>query len=103
MGRSYPLIKGKFSEGFRNSGETSWWFMRSLLASLNFTLPKTQLAPNAREMPAILVVANETAQMQPDTIEASEMNAASGDIRQREDFLMVCHAARKAKMKLHTV
>jgi hypothetical protein len=34
------------------------------------------------------VVANEAAQMQPDPIEASQINAASGHVVQREDFLM---------------
>jgi hypothetical protein len=51
-----------------------------VLASANFNLPKTQLATNARQMPAILVVANEAAQMQPDTIEASQINTGSGDV-----------------------
>ena len=68
--------------------------MGRVLASLNFNLAKTQLAPNARQMPAILVVANEAAQMQPDTSEASQLNAGDDDVLQREDFVMVCHTRR---------
>jgi hypothetical protein len=45
-------------------------------------------------MPAILVVTKEAAQMQPDTLEASQFNADSGRILQREDFVMVCHRPR---------
>jgi hypothetical protein len=71
-----------------------WSFLGGVLAGLNFNLPMTQLAPNARQMPAILVVANEADQMQPDTSEASQINAGSGDVWQREDLVMVCHTRR---------
>jgi hypothetical protein len=65
--------------------------MGRVLASLNFNLAKTQLAPNACQMPAILVVANEASQMQPDTTEASQINAGSRDVLQRENSVIVCH------------
>jgi hypothetical protein len=50
----------------------------------------SQFAPHARQMPAILVIAKEAAEMQPDAIEATQLDRNSGVARGLE-FVVDCH------------
>jgi hypothetical protein len=50
----------------------------------------SQFAPHARQMPAILVIAKETAQMQPDAIEATQLGRYSA-VACGLEFVVDCH------------
>jgi hypothetical protein len=50
----------------------------------------SQLAPHARQMPAILVIAKEAAQMQPDAIEATQLGRYSA-VACGLEFVVDCH------------
>ena len=50
----------------------------------------SQFAPHACEMPAILAITNETAEMQPDAIEATQLGTYSG-VAGGLEIVMNCH------------
>jgi hypothetical protein len=50
----------------------------------------SQFAPHARQMPAILVIATEAAEMQPDAIEATQLDR-NGGVACSLEFVVDCH------------
>jgi hypothetical protein len=50
----------------------------------------SQFTPHAREMPAILVITKETAEMQPDAIETAQLGRCSG-VACGLEFVVDCH------------
>jgi hypothetical protein len=50
----------------------------------------SQFAPHARQMPAILAITKDTAEMQPDAIEATQLDRNSG-VACGLMFLVNCH------------
>src|SRR5262245_40604464 len=55
---------------------------------------QSQLAPHTGQMPAILVITNETTQMQPDPIQAGEINEYHRAVFRLTEFAVVRHRTR---------
>ena len=56
-----------------------------------FSLPGSEFTPDTGQVPAILVVMSQTAQMQQNSVESSQIKDSSGAILLRAKFVRICH------------